>query len=54
MLRGIAAHFENSNGASTDVKGRHGKLLSQADAILVIKELKVKGLVLKTCFLKKA
>jgi len=37
----------------TDVRGRNGNLLTSGDSVMVIKDLKVKGLVLKTCFLKK-
>ena len=42
-----------------EVKDSNGNILNEGDAVQVIKEIecrveKVKGLVLKTCFLKKA
>ena len=37
-----------------DVQDCHGTSLAQGDAVLIIKVMKVKTFVLKTCFLKKA
>jgi len=36
-----------------EVKDSNGNLLADGDSVQVIKDLKVKGLVLKTCFVKK-
>ena len=36
------------------VKDSNGTILNDGDLVTLIKDLKVKGLVLKTCFLKKA
>ena len=38
---------------STDVRDSNGAALAACDTVMIIKDLKVKGLVLKTCFLKK-
>ena len=35
------------------VKDSNGALLADGDSVQVIKDLKVKGLLLRTCFLKK-
>ncbi len=36
-----------------EVKDSNGNLLADGDSVQEIKDLKVKGLVLKTCFVKK-
>ncbi len=59
MARGILSPQRMMRGALVrlepimEVKDSNGNLLADGDFVQVIKDLKVKGLVLKTCFVKK-
>ena len=49
----MAAAPEADDSADAVVRDSNGNVLTDGDAVVLIKDLKVKGLLLRTCFLKK-